>query len=82
MVFLHRYLLRKHHTARQRAYFSFHRLRRHPLARALRVVPAGRLWVNPDCGLKTRTYDEAEASLTHLVAAAHRIRATLATTDD
>jgi 5-methyltetrahydropteroyltriglutamate--homocysteine methyltransferase len=52
------------------------------LARALRVVPAGRLWVNPDCGMKTRTYEEVEASLTNVVAAAHDLRATLGADGD
>ncbi|BCB89289.1 5-methyltetrahydropteroyltriglutamate--homocysteine S-methyltransferase [Phytohabitans suffuscus] len=45
------------------------------LDRAVAVVPADRLWVNPDCGLKTRDYPEVEASLTHLVAAAAQVRA-------
>ncbi|SCF49066.1 methionine synthase (B12-independent) [Micromonospora matsumotoense] len=44
------------------------------LRRALAAVPARRLWVNPDCGLKTRTYPEVEASLRHLVAAAAEVR--------
>ncbi|MFI2663520.1 5-methyltetrahydropteroyltriglutamate--homocysteine S-methyltransferase [Micromonospora carbonacea] len=44
------------------------------LRRALAVVPAERLWVNPDCGLKTRSYPEVEASLAHLVAAAVELR--------
>ena len=44
------------------------------LRRAVAVVPADRLWVNPDCGLKTRDYPEVEASLTRLAAAA-RVRA-------
>jgi 5-methyltetrahydropteroyltriglutamate--homocysteine methyltransferase len=44
------------------------------LRRAVAAVPADRLWVNPDCGLKTRGYPEVEASLTHLVAAATEIR--------
>lgn len=44
------------------------------LRAALEVIPAGRLWVNPDCGLKTRTYDEVRAALTNVVAAAHKIR--------
>ncbi|GAB4086834.1 5-methyltetrahydropteroyltriglutamate--homocysteine S-methyltransferase [Myceligenerans cantabricum] len=35
------------------------------------------LWVNPDCGLKTRGYPETKASLTNLVAAAHEVRASL-----
>jgi 5-methyltetrahydropteroyltriglutamate--homocysteine methyltransferase len=44
------------------------------LRRAVAAVPAGRLWVNPDCGLKTRDYPEVEASLRHLVAAAAEVR--------
>ena len=36
---------------------------------ALRHIPAKRLWVNPDCGLKTRGYAETEASLRNLVLA-------------
>ena len=48
------------------------------LRRALAVVPADRLWVNPDCGLKTRGYAEVEAALAHLVAAAAEVRATVA----
>ncbi|MBM2620900.1 5-methyltetrahydropteroyltriglutamate--homocysteine S-methyltransferase [Actinoplanes sp. LDG1-06] len=42
--------------------------------RALEAVPARRLWVNPDCGLKTRGYPEVEASLKHLVSAAVELR--------
>ena len=44
------------------------------LRRAVAAVPGRRLWVNPDCGLKTRTYPEVEASLQHLVAAAAEVR--------
>ncbi|GLY30424.1 5-methyltetrahydropteroyltriglutamate--homocysteine S-methyltransferase [Kineosporia sp. NBRC 101731] len=44
------------------------------LLRALDHVPAGRLWVNPDCGLKTRDETEVKASLAHLVAAAKSLR--------
>jgi 5-methyltetrahydropteroyltriglutamate--homocysteine methyltransferase len=44
------------------------------LRRAVAAVPARRLWVNPDCGLKTRGYPEIEASLRHLVAAAAEVR--------
>lgn len=40
------------------------------LRAALKAVPAERLWVNPDCGLKTRGPVEVEASLRNLVAAA------------
>jgi 5-methyltetrahydropteroyltriglutamate--homocysteine methyltransferase len=45
------------------------------LRAALKAVPAQRLWVNPDCGLKTRNPDEVTASLTNLVAAAKEVRA-------
>ncbi|MEV0052928.1 5-methyltetrahydropteroyltriglutamate--homocysteine S-methyltransferase [Saccharopolyspora shandongensis] len=44
------------------------------LRAALAAVPAGRLWVNPDCGLKTRGYAEVEAALKNLVAAAAELR--------
>ena len=48
------------------------------LREALKAVPAERLWVNPDCGLKTRTTDQVTASLEHLVAAAAQVRASVA----
>jgi 5-methyltetrahydropteroyltriglutamate--homocysteine methyltransferase len=44
------------------------------LRQAAQVLPADRLWVNPDCGLKTRAWPETEASLRNLVAAAHVLR--------
>ncbi|WP_280265288.1 5-methyltetrahydropteroyltriglutamate--homocysteine S-methyltransferase [Nocardia wallacei] len=44
------------------------------LRAALKAVPAERLWVNPDCGLKTRGPAEVEASLRNLVTAAHAVR--------
>ena len=44
------------------------------LGLAARSVPPGLLWVNPDCGLKTRRYEEVEPSLRNLVTAAHRAR--------
>ncbi|MCV7315076.1 5-methyltetrahydropteroyltriglutamate--homocysteine S-methyltransferase [Mycolicibacillus parakoreensis] len=47
------------------------------LREALQAVPAQRLWVNPDCGLKTRRTDEVTASLTNLVAAAKEARSGL-----
>ncbi|MBK7821754.1 MAG: 5-methyltetrahydropteroyltriglutamate--homocysteine S-methyltransferase [Tessaracoccus sp.] len=46
------------------------------LRAALASLPAGRLWVNPDCGLKTRGYAEVEPALRNLVDAAARVRAT------
>jgi 5-methyltetrahydropteroyltriglutamate--homocysteine methyltransferase len=45
------------------------------LRAALKAVPAERLWVNPDCGLKTRNPDEVSASLKNLVTAAEEVRA-------
>jgi len=33
------------------------------------------IWVNPDCGLKTRRWEEVRPALENLVAAAHRLRA-------
>jgi len=45
------------------------------LRRALETVEPGRLWVNPDCGLKTRGYAETEPALRNLVAAARLVRA-------
>ena len=38
------------------------------------AVPVSRLWVNPDCGLKTRGYAETKASLENLVAATRQVR--------
>ncbi|QFG21362.1 5-methyltetrahydropteroyltriglutamate--homocysteine S-methyltransferase [Actinomadura sp. WMMB 499] len=48
------------------------------LRRALEAIEPAKLWVNPDCGLKTRAYPETEASLRHLVTAARRVREGLA----
>jgi 5-methyltetrahydropteroyltriglutamate--homocysteine methyltransferase len=45
------------------------------LEKAERVIPLDRLWVNPDCGLKTRGWPETEAALARMVEAAHRMRA-------
>ncbi|MFJ1649551.1 5-methyltetrahydropteroyltriglutamate--homocysteine S-methyltransferase [Streptomyces sp. NPDC088258] len=48
------------------------------LRKGLEAIPAERLWVNPDCGLKTRGWPETRASLENLVSAAREIRAELA----
>ncbi len=45
------------------------------LEKAERVIPPERLWVNPDCGLKTRGWPETEAALARMVEAARRMRA-------
>jgi 5-methyltetrahydropteroyltriglutamate--homocysteine methyltransferase len=44
------------------------------LARALAVIPGDRLWVNPDCDLKTRGWPEVRAALANMVEAARRAR--------
>ncbi len=49
------------------------------LQKALQVIPAERLWVNPDCGLKTRGWPETEAALCNMVAAARQLRSKLGT---
>uniref|UniRef100_A0AAU3GKS0 5-methyltetrahydropteroyltriglutamate--homocysteine methyltransferase n=1 Tax=Streptomyces sp. NBC_01401 TaxID=2903854 RepID=A0AAU3GKS0_9ACTN len=47
------------------------------LRTGLKAIPPGRLWVNPDCGLKTRGWPETRASLENLVAAARTVRGEL-----
>jgi 5-methyltetrahydropteroyltriglutamate--homocysteine methyltransferase len=47
------------------------------LRTAVANVPVRQLWVNPDCGLKTRGYAETEESLRNLVAATKDVRASL-----
>ncbi len=46
------------------------------MKKAARRIPADRLWVNPDCGLKTRQWSEVLPALTNMVAAAKELRAT------
>jgi 5-methyltetrahydropteroyltriglutamate--homocysteine methyltransferase len=41
---------------------------------ALGSIPERQVWVNPDCGLKTRGYDETVASLRNIVAATRTVR--------
>ncbi len=48
------------------------------LRKASQRIPAERLWVNPDCGLKTRGWPETEAALVHMVTAARQLRKELA----
>jgi 5-methyltetrahydropteroyltriglutamate--homocysteine methyltransferase len=45
------------------------------LHKALEVLPSGQLWVNPDCGLKTRGWPEVQAALTNMVKTAKEMRA-------
>jgi 5-methyltetrahydropteroyltriglutamate--homocysteine methyltransferase len=44
------------------------------LAKAADLLPAQNLWVNPDCGLKTRKWPETKAALENMVAAAKQAR--------
>ncbi|MCG9682607.1 5-methyltetrahydropteroyltriglutamate--homocysteine S-methyltransferase [Vibrio sp. Isolate23] len=48
------------------------------LYKAADKIPANRLWVNPDCGLKTRNWAETEASLANMVSAAKKLRVAFA----
>jgi len=45
------------------------------MQKAAERIPAQRLWVNPDCGLKTRQWAEVVPALTNMVAAAKELRA-------
>jgi len=47
------------------------------LSEALATLGPDRLWVNPDCGLKTRAYEEVVAALTNMVEAATQVRGSL-----
>lgn len=47
------------------------------MKKAAQRIPAERLWVNPDCGLKTRQWPEVITALTNMVAAAKELRATM-----
>jgi 5-methyltetrahydropteroyltriglutamate--homocysteine methyltransferase len=44
------------------------------LCKALKVLSPEQMWVNPDCGLKTRSWEEVAPALTNLVASAHGFR--------
>jgi 5-methyltetrahydropteroyltriglutamate--homocysteine methyltransferase len=48
------------------------------LRRAAALIPPERLWVNPDCGLKTRSYAQVEPALRAMVEAARELRRELA----
>jgi len=47
------------------------------MQKAAKKIPAERLWVNPDCGLKTRQWSEVTPALTNMVAAAKTLRSQL-----
>ena len=48
------------------------------VSKAVERIPAEQLWINPDCGLKTRAWPETEAALVNMVAAARQLRSQLA----
>ena len=48
------------------------------MTKAAKKIPPQRLWVNPDCGLKTRNWEEVRPALQNMVSAAKRLRAQLA----
>lgn len=48
------------------------------MSKAVKRIAAERLWINPDCGLKTRGWPETEAALVNMVAAARQLRSQLA----
>lgn len=50
----------------------------HLLRKAIEVVPVERLWVNPDCGLKTRGWKETLEQLEVMMNVTHKLRAELA----
>ncbi len=47
---------------------------RNLMQKAMDVLPAENLWINPDCGLKTRRWEEVKPSLTNMVACAQQLR--------
>ena len=47
------------------------------LTKALDVLRPDQIWVNPDCGLKTRGWDEVKSALENMVAAAKHMRTTI-----
>jgi 5-methyltetrahydropteroyltriglutamate--homocysteine methyltransferase len=49
------------------------------LEKALKLLPARNLWVNPDCGLKTRKWPETDAAMRNMIQAAKQLRQIVAT---
>jgi len=52
------------------------------LQKARQLLPDQSIWVNPDCGLKTRAWPETMAALEHMVQAAKLLRASCAESED
>lgn len=62
VVDVHTHVIEERHIAEQR------------LREGLKVLPLESVWVDPDCGLKTRTAEEAEAKLERVVSSARALR--------
>lgn len=61
------------HTPRVPNVAEFERL----IQKALQVFRPEQLWVNPDCGLKTRRWEEVQPALKNMVLAVRRVRSVL-----
>jgi 5-methyltetrahydropteroyltriglutamate--homocysteine methyltransferase len=48
------------------------------MEKAKKYIPAEQLWINPDCGLKTRHWDETKLALIAMVATAKQLRLSVA----
>ncbi len=48
------------------------------IRKALEVIPAAQLWINPDCGLKTRRWEEITPALKNMQKAVQEVREELA----
>ena len=44
------------------------------IEKAMQYIPSENLWVNPDCGLKTREWEDVESAISNMVKAAHILR--------
>jgi 5-methyltetrahydropteroyltriglutamate--homocysteine methyltransferase len=44
------------------------------IKKAMKVIPAKQIWINPDCGLKTRAWPETKAALKAMIEAAKELR--------
>jgi 5-methyltetrahydropteroyltriglutamate--homocysteine methyltransferase len=49
------------------------------IQKAMEIIPLEKIYVDPDCGLKTRTLEEAKQKLANMVAAVQELRAELLT---
>jgi 5-methyltetrahydropteroyltriglutamate--homocysteine methyltransferase len=52
------------------------------MKKAAERIPAERLWVNPDCGLKTRQWNEVIPALSNMVSAAKALRGHISHSQD